>query len=153
MLLAIVLGIGLWQTRHHPSGLAPDFALPQLGSEGLVTRQSLVGRPTMLVFWAPWCGVCKAEFSSVSWVRSLVGERARVLSVVASYRSVAEVESSVKEHGLDFPVLLADDATTERFKVEAFPSVFFLDADGRIKHSAAGYTTTVGLLWRLFSPI
>lgn len=151
-MLAIVLGIGVWQTRHHPRGVAPDFALRELGGSGIVTRASLAGRPAMLVFWAPWCGVCKVESPNVSWVRSLVGARAQVFSIVAGYRSVAEVEASVKERGLDYPVLLGDDETTSRFAVDAYPTVFFLDEGGRIRHSATGYTTTMGLLLRLFSP-
>ena len=88
----------------------------------------------------------------MSWVRDLVGSKAQVLSVVAGYRSVGEVEASVKERAMDYPVLLGDDETTGRFGVEAFPTVFFLDEKGHIRHSATGYTTTLGLLWRLFAP-
>ena len=152
MLLVAVAGIGAWQTRNHPRGVLPDFALRQLGTEGVVTAKSLAGRPTMLVFWAPWCGVCKAESSNVSWVKRLVGDRARVLSVVAAYQSIAEVERSIAAQGMDYPVLVGDDATTARFAVEAFPTVFFLDDGGRIHSSSRGYTTTAGMLWRLFSP-
>ena len=151
--MALVVGIGAWQTRHHPRGPVPDFALTQLGTGGVVTAQSLAGRPTLLVFWAPWCGVCKAESSNVSWARRLVGDRARVVSIVAAYDSLAEVQRAVEAQHMDYPVLLGDDAVTGRFAVRAFPAAFFLDEAGRIRNSTSGYTTTLGLVWRLLSPL
>jgi len=69
--------------------------------------------------------------------------------VAAAFSSEAEVRAYVEAHGLAAPVLLADEETVRAFRVEAFPSVYFLDAEGRIKRSAAGYTTTGGLLARL----
>lgn len=151
-MLALVLAIGAWQTRHHPRGAVPSFSLEALDGTGAMTDQSLRGKPTMLVFWAPWCRVCKAQASNVSWVQRLVGTRARVVSVAAAYGSLDEVRAEVREQAMAYPVLLGDDATTARFAVEAFPTVFFLDAEGQLRHSAAGYTTTLGMLWRLLSP-
>jgi thiol-disulfide isomerase/thioredoxin len=148
-LLAIVLVAGLWQTRHHAWGDAPAFSLPALQGGPEVSLASLGGKPTMLVFWAPWCTVCKAESQNVSWVRSIVGSRANVVSVAASYRAVADVQAYVHEKGVDYPVVLGDDATVARFAVDAFPTVYFLDARGRISGSAVGYATTGGLLARL----
>lgn len=152
VLVAIVLGLGAWQTRHHPRGLAPDFALEELGGGGVVTRESLTGRPTMLVFWAPWCTVCKAESSNVSWVQRLAGDRANVVSVAAGYRTRAEVADAVRAQEMDYRVLLGGDELAERLAVGAFPSVYFLDEAGRIRHSATGYTTTLGMVLRLFAP-
>ena len=152
VLLVVVVVVGAWQTRNHLSGACPDFAWPRLDSGATVTRASLGGKPTLLVFWAPWCGVCKAESQNVSWVQRLVGERANVVSVASSFRSVGDVQQYVRDRGVDYPVLLAPEGVGGQFGVEAFPTAYFLDGEGRIRHSVVGYTTTAGMLWRLFVP-
>lgn len=150
---AIVLlaagAIGAWQTRHHVRGPAPEAALRTLAGDP-VALASLRGRPTMLAFWAPWCGVCKAQSGNVSRVQRLAGEHARVVSVAAAYGDEAQVRAWVRERGVDYPVWLGDDAAVQAFRVEAFPTLYFLDAEGRVKGSVAGYTTTLGMLARLF---
>jgi len=55
----------------------------------------------------------------------------------------------VRDHGVDYPVLLGDDALLRALRVEAFPTTYFLDAQGRVRRSASGYTTTLGLLARI----
>jgi thiol-disulfide isomerase/thioredoxin len=146
--LAIVFAMGLWQTRGHLRGAAPDRPLSSLDGAP-VSLSSLRGKPVLLAFWAPWCTVCKAESQNLGWVRSLVGGRAHVVTVAAAYEDVAQVRAYLRDRGADYPVLLADADWTARFGVTAFPSVYFLDARGEVRGSAVGYTTTLGLLVRL----
>jgi hypothetical protein len=72
-----------------------------------------------------------------------------VVSVAASFEDVAQVRAYLRDHDVDYPVLLGDDAVLRAFHVEAFPTVYFLDEHGRVRRSATGYTTTLGLLARL----
>lgn len=140
-----------WQTRHLPGAgaPAPDFALSTLSGE-TVRLEDLRGRPVVLTFWAPWCGVCKLESSNLSSMRGLVGEGAHVVSVAVAWRDVEDVHRFAREQGVDYPVLLGDAALMEAYGVEQFPTTFFLSPEGRIERAAVGYTTRLGLLWRLW---
>jgi len=147
--MAILAAVGAWQVRGHvQAGTRPEFTLPALSGEP-VSLASLRGKPALVVLWAPWCGVCKAQSDNVGRVQRLVGDRARVISVASSYGDVSEVEAYVRERGVEYPVLLGGDGVAKALRVEAYPTAYFLDAEGRVKRSVAGYTTTAGLLLRL----
>lgn len=150
LVLAIVLAVSLWQTRSHVRGLAPDFAVATLAGEP-VTRSTFAGKPTLLAFWAPWCGVCRANEDNVARLKEWAGERAHVVSVASDYQDADEVRAYVTKHGVGDPVLLGGTATARAFRVQAFPTFYFLDAEGRITGSSVGYTTTAGLAARLFA--
>lgn len=149
LILVVVLVAGAWQTRGH----LDDVAMPELElasvEGGPVPLASLAGKPTMVVFWAPWCSVCAAQSQNVSWTRKLVGDHANVVSIVSAYRGLEDVREYMRAHEVEYPVLLGSDRVVESFRIEAFPTIYFLDADGRIDGSAVGYTTTLGMIARL----
>jgi thiol-disulfide isomerase/thioredoxin len=148
LLLAIVVGVGLWQTRAHVKGGAvPAVTLRALSGEPMATA-SWAGKPTLLAFWAPWCGVCETESRNLGWVRSLAGSRANVISVATAWEAEGQVRAYVERNGVDYPVLLDETGLADALKVTSFPTVYFLDETGHIKGSVVGYTTTAGLLLR-----
>ncbi len=68
--LAIFLFRGLaLDPKEMPSALIdqplPEFTLPQLGGDSLLTRNNIVGQPSLLNVWATWCGPCVAEMPSL----------------------------------------------------------------------------------------
>jgi peroxiredoxin len=151
LMVVLFMAVMAWQTRHLPgSGTpAPDFQLRTLTGEQ-VSLAELRGKPTVLVFWAPWCKVCKSESSTVSALRNMVGDKAHVLTVAVSYRSEKDVQRFVRQTKADYPVLLGTPELEDAFGVTAFPTTFVLSSEGRIQESSVGYTTRLGFLWRLW---
>lgn len=149
VLLAVVFAIGLWQTRGLLArGAAVELSLPTSSGQQ-VSLASLRGKPVLVSLWAPWCGVCEQVSPNVSRVRRWVGDRAHVVSIAAGWQEVRQVEAFVREHQVDYPVLLGGERELEQFRLGAFPTIYFLDAEGRVKGAVVGYTTTLGLLARL----
>lgn len=148
VLFAIVVAVGVWQTRAHvKGGPLPNASMPTLAGDAF-DLGSLQGKPTLLAFWAPWCSVCESESSNISWVRRLAGQRANVVSIATAYEDSAHVERYVRRNDVDYPVLLDVSQMASALRVTSFPTVYFLDEAGHIKGSAVGYTTTLGLLLR-----
>jgi len=148
LVVAVVIGIGAYQSRYHVRGDAPAFAFAERDGT-VVTNATFLGKPTLLVFWAPWCTVCRVESSNISRVARWVGEHAHVVSVASAYDDVTDVDKYVLDVGVDYPVLLGGEDGARAFRVRAYPTVYFLDDKGRISGSVVGYTTTAGLLARL----
>jgi thiol-disulfide isomerase/thioredoxin len=148
ILLVLVMVVGAFQTRNHPRGAAPAYTFSTL-EQAPVTLASLAGKPTMIAVWAPWCGVCKAESDNVSRVRAWLGSRANVVSVATAFNDVSQVRQYMSNQGVDYPVLLAGEDFQQVMHIGAFPTVFVLDSQGRIVSSVEGYTTTLGMMWRV----
>ena len=160
MLFGLVFGaVSMWQSRDLVSTgvAAPATALRGLDGE-LHRMGEAQPRKTLVVFWAPWCGVCKAESDNISRVRSWVGDRVDVISVVLGYEGEgrvapgavpSDVARYVESHEVDYPVLLGDRQTAQDYRISVFPTMYVLDEEGEVEHTVTGYTTTLGMLWRV----
>lgn len=147
LVVVLVTAVSAWQARGNLQGQPPAFSLRSLDG-AQVDNASLLGKRAVLVFWAPWCGVCRLESSNISALKELLGGRAHVVSVASEYSDLREVQTYVERHEVDYPVLLGGTRTARDFGVRAFPTMFFLDEQGRVTRSVTGYATMAGLLWR-----
>jgi peroxiredoxin len=127
---------------------APDFALQTMDGTQMTLSEHR-GKPVLLAFWAPWCSVCTVETGNISGIKASMGEDVHVISVVVGYEDKAQVRAFMDEHEVDYPVMLGTRALAKDYAVSKFPTLYVLDEEGRIDHAEIGYTTELGLRWRL----
>lgn len=148
--LAVPLGFLLllqaWQGRATLRGLAPDIG-------GLTTSgQSLHlsdfrGGPVALHFWGSWCGVCRAEQPTIV----AFSANHPVVTVAAYSGSREEVASYLTEHPIGAPTLVDPSGTlARRFGVTSYPTTFVLDEEGRIQYTSLGFSSELGLRFRMW---
>lgn len=115
---------------------APAFALREVGSKRPVAVEQFRGRPTVINFWATWCGPCYEEHPVlVANARSM--PQVQFVGVVFQ-DTEARIQSFLNERGSAYPTLIDDAGKTAiAYGVGGVPETFFLDANGKIvaKHS------------------
>lgn len=114
--------------------VAPDFEVSSLDGE-YFSNFKLEGERTLLVFWAPWCGVCQRELPKLAqYYKHDMPYDLQVLSLGTS-ASRGEVVQYVDAHPRTFAFPTAYDANkviTNDFGIRAFPTYVLLDRDGTI---------------------
>jgi len=150
---AVVVGVGAWQARDIPAGAAPAFSAPLAGASAgsMLTldqwRAQHPGRAVALHFWADWCPICRMEEGSISAVQ----QDWPVLAVAMRSGDGAHVARVLQQRSLPWAsVTDADGRIAARYGLGAVPAFIVLDAQGRIRHAAVGYTTEIGMRARLW---
>ncbi len=151
LVVVIVGGIYAWQSRDLlPAGervAAPAFELLDLQGRPW-TLDALMGKPAVLYFFAPWCGVCAASSPQLRWFDRWKGEEVQVVLVGLDWSNPAELADYAARHELTLPILAAGPQTAADYRIGGYPTYYVLDADGRIAGRDFGYTTAPGLWLR-----
>lgn len=137
--------ISWWKSRDAMSGNLSAFNVELMdGSRFLISEFS--GEPVLFHFWATWCPVCDLQKGSVE----SIAEDYPVVSI-ASWSETEEVKNYMQQNGLSFPVMLDEDGQLARsYGLKGVPASFILSPSGEIKFVESGYTTELGLRFRLW---
>jgi thiol-disulfide isomerase/thioredoxin len=128
--------------RRHGTIPGSGESPPKLGAGGTAPAPE---RARLVVFWASWCKVCKAEAGNIE----ALAEDWPVISVAMQSGERDEVAEYLEERGLTVPALVDDDGViAQAWGVHAVPAHFVVDAAGSIRFRVAGYATKWGLAAR-----
>jgi cytochrome c biogenesis protein CcmG, thiol:disulfide interchange protein DsbE len=118
----------------------PALSWRSVGDAQELRMADHAGTPMVLVFWAPWCGVCRTELPLLRSLQDDLGDRAKVIGVAMSGTTEA-IEEFAVEYGRGMPHVYADARTESLMGIRAFPTIFVLDAEHRVKARYVGFTT------------
>ena len=120
---------------------APDFTV--YDKEGnAVNLSDFIGKPTIVNFWASWCGPCQMEMPDFDEKYLELGDEINFVMVNMTDGSQETLETAMKfveESGYSFPVYYDTDMDAAMtYSVSSIPSTFFIDAEGHAVAWAQG---------------
>jgi thiol-disulfide isomerase/thioredoxin len=109
-----------------------DFTLPLL--DGTNQKLSdLKGKVVFLNFWATWCPPCRQEMPSMENLYQKFKDRGLDILAVDAQEEARDVSAFMRRNKLSFPAVLdASGRVNGQYGVEAIPTTYILDRDGKI---------------------
>src|SRR6202051_421160 len=118
---------------------APEFELKD--ADGKTVRLSdYKGKVVLLDFWATWCGPCKVEIPwFIDFERRYKDKGFAVIGVSMDEEGWTAIKPFVSELAINYRILQGNDATAQLYGgVDALPTTFLIDRDGKIAETHAG---------------
>ena len=105
------------------------------------------GKPILVHLWATWCPVCKVEAPNIQ----TLSEHYNVITIAVKSGSDEEIQAFMDEGGYNYKVINDQEGSWANiYSVSAYPTTFVYSSEGQISFSEVGYTSTVGLFFRMW---
>lgn len=131
------------RSRLASDGMAAPSMPMQTYAGGKLALSELKGKVVMLDFWATWCPPCQAEMPSLLKLAKEYESKGLVF-VAASRDDMPDAPMYVQEFvqsrmpDLGKYVVYAPDEMAVAFQVNALPTLYFLDKEGRVVDAQRG---------------
>ena len=127
------LGVGEGET-------APDFMLPVLGDNTVVSLSESRGTVRYIDFWASWCIPCRVAVPQiVALQEELGGEAFQVIGINIDER-VDDALDFTERYAMNYVNLSDPDGeTAQAYDLLAMPMSYVIDGEGRVTLAHAGF--------------
>ena len=104
-------------------------------------------KPILIHFWATWCPTCSIEASNIQ----TISEHYEVLTIAVDSGDDQNINNYLKKHDLNFKVINDKNSIySKQFNISVFPTTLIYDKNKNIIFSEVGYTSTIGLMVRMW---
>ncbi|MBV5317098.1 MAG: TlpA family protein disulfide reductase [Desulfobulbaceae bacterium] len=112
----------------------PSFSLPTAIDGTVVTSESYQGKALLITFFATWCSSCLHEIKSLKALQAkFQGQGFAVVALSVDEGRAGAVLQLVKKADINYQVLMADQATAQKFGgVIAIPTSFLVNKNGHV---------------------
>ena len=136
---AMLFAAGQIQAASTAAGPAPDFTLKSNSGKNIKLSE-LRGQVVMINFWASWCGPCRQEMPLLDQLYKRYQPMGFTLLGVNVEEDSSAADKILKEIPVSFPVLYDNKSkVSESYQVQAMPSTFLIDRDGKLRYLHKGY--------------
>ncbi len=125
----------------------PSVSVRALDGGAVAGLSSFKGKPVLLNFWATWCAPCIAEVPLINAAHDRWKERGFSILAITNEEE-ATVRAFQERYGVRYPVYLDPSGEAGRaLRVGVFPTLVFVDRDGKIVDISHGFTPL--LQWKV----
>ena len=121
---------------------APDFTVYDAEGNEVTLSALMDGKPTVLNFWASWCGPCRSEMPHIQEAYERLGGEVSfvMINMTDGQRETQEsAEEYMAESGWTFPIYFDSDYDAAMtYGAYSLPQTYFIDAEGRLIAAARG---------------
>jgi peroxiredoxin len=143
---ALVLGVQFAAGRNLPAGAPPPLAGQTLDGQPFDLAR-LRAQPAVIYFWGSWCPICRSMQGSIA----AIAKDHPLVSVAMQSGSRAELLKYMQEQNVHVSTLPDEDGSiSSRYGLRGVPAVFVLGPDGTIRYATTGYTSEIGIRFRLW---
>jgi peroxiredoxin len=97
------------------------------------------GKVLLLDFWATWCTGCKQEIPWFMEFQTKYKSRGLTsLGVAMDEEGWPIVTPFLKQHPINYPIVVHDEAFDKMFPITALPVTLLIDRDGRVADAHVG---------------
>lgn len=129
-------------TRQRPSlvgTIAPELTLTSPDGR-VISLSSVRGRPTLVEFWATWCGPCVAAFATLESLYSQAMDVGVVVITIDEDEQAKTAEEYLAKHRKSSWSNYHDDGEINRLLPgDGLPQFVLIDATGKIVHAGSGF--------------
>jgi peroxiredoxin len=118
---------------------APAWTLKDLDGKDVSFAQ-FAGKVLVVDFWATWCGPCVQELPGYIALQEKYGPKGfAIIGVSLDTIAPADVQKFAKTKGINYTVLMGDEAIQQAFgAIDAIPTTFLIDKTGVIRDRKLG---------------
>jgi peroxiredoxin len=124
--------------------VAKDFRLDTLAHERFYLNQQKK-KVVVLVFWATWCNVCKAELVELKSLKDMPNSENLVIAGICSDpENTNEAKQIAENLNIEYPLLLdKSKIVTTRYNISVFPTTIVIDQRGIVRFIRRGYNSAI----------
>ncbi|SHO49716.1 TlpA disulfide reductase family protein [Desulfopila aestuarii] len=125
----------------HASARMPEFVLKNVVDGAEVDSRSFSGKVLLVSFFATWCPPCIEEIPTfIELQTSYADEGFSVVALSVDQGGPEAVATLVGKKKINYPVLMADEETMEKFGgVYGIPVSFLVNMEGNVVKKYPGY--------------
>ncbi|HEX4075448.1 MAG TPA: TlpA disulfide reductase family protein [Candidatus Acidoferrales bacterium] len=117
---------------------APPFLLNDLSGNAISTA-GYHGKVVLINFWATWCPPCREEIPEMIALASKYKDNLQIIGVSMDDDPPEQVLAFARAKNMNYPIVMGSDQLSEEYGgVDALPTTFVLDTNGRVVQKHMG---------------
>lgn len=116
----------------------PAFKLKDMDGKE-VSEEDLLGKPSVINFWATWCVPCVAEMPQLSRLKEHYKDKVNFISITENDATADNLAEFLKDKDFNFQVLDRGQNYKHLLKIGAIPKNLFIDKNGMLRNIQRNY--------------